>query len=189
MPRSADHHTRRRADQMVGGLLALIGVAALLVAILALQHPKGGTVAASKQTVPSGSSSPVVNPTVASSAAPSPRPSKTSPSPTPSPVLTNDLGQEGHDVPIIVLNNTNKTGLAQTMRDQFVAGGWKVTSVGNMSDNIVSTCAYFDPVDAKNLDAAQRLQAEFPAIKRVKEKYPGMPSGPLIVVLTSDYKG
>ena len=35
--------------------------------------------------------------------------------------------------------------------------------------------------------AATALQAQFPAIKRVVAKFSGLPAGPIIVVLTSDY--
>ena len=35
--------------------------------------------------------------------------------------------------------------------------------------------------------AAEALQSQFPAIKRVKERFGGLPGGPIVVVLTSDY--
>ena len=90
-------------------------------------------------------------------------------------------------IPLIVLNNTNKTGLADTAAGRFRAGGWTVTSTGNLVNNIASTVAYYDPSVANAQAAATELQTQFPAIKRVVAKFSGLPAGPIIVVLTSDY--
>ena len=44
-----------------------------------------------------------------------------------------------------MLNNTKITGLATQAKAAFEAGGWTVTSTGNIVNNIISTCAYYDP--------------------------------------------
>jgi hypothetical protein len=62
-----------------------------------------------------------------------------------------------------------------------------VTSVGNMTNNILSTCAYYDPSTAGAKEAAQALQAQFPTIRRVEPRFPELPAGPVVVVLTPDY--
>jgi hypothetical protein len=90
-------------------------------------------------------------------------------------------------VPLVVLNSTTKTGLAASAAKTFQAGGWTVTSSGNIVNNILSTCAYYDPSDSKNQAAAQALMAQFPAIKRIAVKFAELPAGPVVVVLTSDY--
>jgi hypothetical protein len=51
----------------------------------------------------------------------------------------------------------------------------------------VSTCAYYDDSDPGAKAAAQALQAQYPTIKRVEPKFPQLPSGPVVVVLTPDY--
>ncbi len=92
-----------------------------------------------------------------------------------------------NSVPLIVLNNTNRNGLAETAAASFRAGGWTVTSTGNLNNSILSTCAYYDTSDPADHVAAAALQAQFPAIKRIEPKFSGLPAGPVIVVLTTDY--
>ncbi|SOD70463.1 LytR cell envelope-related transcriptional attenuator [Jatrophihabitans sp. GAS493] len=186
---------KRRFDRIAGSLLALIGIAAAAVAIVALHHPNGRSVAAAKQSIVTDSagnevatdSVPVTTttpatPTTASLSASSPSTSGSASSSAGSTTLTNSKS-----IPLVVLNNTTQTGLAQTARSRFVSGGWTVSSVGNLTNNIASTVVYYDPSDPANEAAAKALQGQFPAIKRVKEKFDGLPSGPLIVVLTPDY--
>jgi hypothetical protein len=175
---------RRRAQRIVGSLLAVLGVVVLVIAIIALRQPNGhqaalhtSAVADSSSTgssAPAPSSTPPTSPSSSSPAAP------TSTTPT---VSTDPLKA----IPLIVLNNTNKTGLADTAAGRFRAGGWTVTSTGNLVNTIASTVAYYDPSVADAQAAATALQAQFPAIKRVVAKFSGLPAGPIIVVLTSDY--
>jgi hypothetical protein len=175
---------RRRAQRIVGSLLAVLGVVVLVIAIIALRQPNGhqaalhtSAVADSSSTgssAPAPSSTPPTSPSSSSPAAP------TSTTPT---VSTDPLKA----IPLIVLNNTNKTGLADTAAGRFRAGGWTVTSTGNLVNTIASTVAYYDPSVANAQAAATALQAQFPAIKRVVAKFSGLPAGPIIVVLTSDY--
>jgi LytR cell envelope-related transcriptional attenuator len=87
----------------------------------------------------------------------------------------------------VVLNNTTVNGLATQAATAFRAGGWTVTSIGNLSDDIISTCAYYDPSAAGAQAAAQALRTQFPAVKRAVPKFGGLPAGPIVVVLTSDY--
>jgi hypothetical protein len=90
-------------------------------------------------------------------------------------------------LPLVVLNNTTITGLAQQAAAQFRAGGWTVTSYGNLQNDIISTCAYYDPSVPGAQASATALRQQFPAIKRVVPKFPQLPAGPIVVVLTSDY--
>jgi len=162
----------------------VLGVVVLVIAIIALRQPNGhqaalhtSAVADSSSTgssAPAPSSTPPTSPSSSSPAAP------TSTTPT---VSTDPLKA----IPLIVLNNTNKTGLADTAAGRFRAGGWTVTSTGNLVNTIASTVAYYDPSVANAQAAATALQAQFPAIKRVVAKFSGLPAGPIIVVLTSDY--
>jgi hypothetical protein len=92
-----------------------------------------------------------------------------------------------HPIPLVVLNSTTTTGLADTAKQRFEQGGWTVTSTDNITNDILSTCAYYDPSDPANQAAALQLQQQFPAIKRVKERFAELPSGPIVIVLTTDY--
>jgi hypothetical protein len=89
---------------------------------------------------------------------------------------------------LVVLNNTTTTHLAVDAADLFEGAGWTVSYTGNYTNNIVSTCAYYDPSVPGAEDAAKLLQQEFPAIVRVKPKFSGLRAGPIVVVLTSDFK-
>ena len=101
---------------------------------------------------------------------------------------TQSAGSSGvKSVPLIVLNNTTIGQLAQQAADRFRAGGWTVTSVGNLQNEILSTCAYYDPSDPQAKAAAHALRQQFPTIKRTKPKFPELPAGPVVVVLTPDY--
>jgi LytR cell envelope-related transcriptional attenuator len=96
-------------------------------------------------------------------------------------------GSAVKSVPLIVLNNTTVQGLAAQAAQRFEAGGWTVRNFDNYSNDIASTCAYYDPSDPEAKPAAEALQAQFPAIRRVKEKFSELPAGPVVVVLTPDY--
>ena len=87
----------------------------------------------------------------------------------------------------MVLNNTTRTGLADTAAGRFRSGGWTVSSTGNLINDIISTCAYYDTSVPSYKTAAAALMAQFPAIKRIAPKFTGLPAGPIVVVLTADY--
>src|SRR5439155_10104748 len=93
-------------------------------------------------------------------------------------------GASVKDVPLVVLNNTTVGGLAAGAAHRFEDGGWTVTSFGNYQNDILSTCAYYDPSSAGAQAAARALQRQFPTIKRVEPKFPELPAGPVVVVLT-----
>ncbi|MEO6884759.1 MAG: LytR C-terminal domain-containing protein [Jatrophihabitantaceae bacterium] len=170
---------RRRRERLVGIVVAGLGVAVLIVAIIALRNPHtDGVHAGQPTTTPSsshGSTSSHPSPTTSSS-----RPT-TSVSNSPSTPATDTK------LPLVVLNNTTVQQLAQQAKARFEAGGWTVTSVGNLTNDIVSTCAYYDPAMPGSRAAVLTLQLQYPTIKRVEPKFAGLPAGPIVVVLTPDY--
>jgi hypothetical protein len=180
---------RRRLDLVVGAVLAVLGVVVAVVAVVALHHPNG-------RREPKAAVTYTVTPSAtAKSSASGSAPASGSGSATPSTSGASTSGSAStgattagvKSVPLVVLNVTSRTGLAASAAKTFEDGGWTVTSSGNLSNNILSTCAYYDPSDPANLAAATALMAQFPAIKRVKEKFDGLPAGPIVVVLTNDY--
>ena len=86
-----------------------------------------------------------------------------------------------------MLNDTRTTGLAQSAADAFRAGGWTVTDVASISADVATTTAYYDPSVTGAEQAAQALHTQFPAIGRTKERFAGLPAGPVVVVLSADY--
>lgn len=91
--------------------------------------------------------------------------------------------------PLVVLNNTTITGLAAQAAREFETGGWTVTDYANYQNDIISTCAYYDPDVPGAKQAAQALQRQFPAIKRVKPQFSelGAYDSPIVVILDSDF--
>ncbi|HEX2902743.1 MAG TPA: LytR C-terminal domain-containing protein [Jatrophihabitans sp.] len=175
---------RRKLEVVLGIVGLLVGVALFALTVVALNHPKGQSAAEATATNPSASrpatntSRPVTSPAVPSrSAAPSSSGSGAGPT-------TSAAGVAR--LPLIVLNNTSSTSADQAAA-RFQAGGWTVTDTSTFSGDILSTCVYYDANAPGAQQAAAALQEQFPAIKRVKPKFDGLPSGPLVVVLTSDY--
>ena len=167
---------RRQADRIGGVLLSVLGVVVAVVALVALRHPNGRQAKA----VALGTSTVTATSTQTQTAQPSTH------APT-SPHKSGSTSATAHPIPLVVLNNTSTSGLALTAKHRFEAAGWTVTSTGNISNDILSTCAYYDPTDPANQQAALELQQRVPAIKRVKERFPELPVAPIVVVLTTDY--
>jgi hypothetical protein len=165
---------RQQRERVAGILVVCLGIAVLVVAIIALREPNGHVAAAS------GDSS-----NVAHQSASSTPPARRSTSASASSTAPSPAGLKS--VPLIVLNNSSVVGLATQASQQFESGGWTVTSVDNLQNDILSSCAYYDPSVANAKAAAEALQRQFPEIKRVEPKFPELPSGPVVVVLTSDY--
>ena len=161
---------RQRRERITGVALAVLGVVVLVISIYALRQPSqkgqqaGSTTARPKHST---SSSPKKSATPKTSASSAP--------------------SVAGKLPLVVLNNTTIAGLASQAKATFVAGGWQVSSVGNLQNNIISTCAYYDPNTAGAQQAAEALMRQFPAIKRTAPKFDGLPPGPIVVVLTPDY--
>ncbi|MDT4982517.1 MAG: LytR cell envelope-related transcriptional attenuator [Pseudonocardiales bacterium] len=177
---------RRRRERAAGIALGFLGVGVLIIALFALRSPNGhGHVAAKGTTTtkPPAKSTPK-SPSTSPSSSPATKTPTTTPTKTPT--ASTSKPATGR-LPLVVLNNTGVVGLADQAKARFEAGGWSVTSTGNLINNIVSTCAYYDPAVAGAQAAAQALQTEFPTIKRVVPKFAELPSGPIVVVLTSDY--
>jgi hypothetical protein len=175
----ARQQARRQQRERVAGIVVVgMGIVVLLVAIAALREPKGHVSTASSK----GSPSSVAKQNQTKRPSPSPSKSRTSASGT---ATHSSTGVK--DVPLVVLNNSTIQGLAAEAAQRFEDGGWTVTESGNLTNTIVSSCAYYDESDPQAKYAAEALQAQYPAIKRVKPKFPELPSGPVVVVLTGDY--
>lgn len=187
--------TRRRLEFGFGLLLLLVGVSVAVVAVLALNHPAGQQAAGASETGRSaGSTSALVSTPAASSASPSRSAASTSDTASSSDASSSPASSQGGagsaagsgKLPLIVLNNTSDTP-ASVAADRFRQAGWTVSDVSTFTGGILSTAAYYDPDVAGADAAASELQQQFPAIHRVKPKFQGLPEGPIVVVLTSDY--
>lgn len=90
----------------------------------------------------------------------------------------------GPSLPLVVLNNSARPGLAATAAADLRAGGWTVTSTGNIGGHVSRTTVYYAPGAAP---AARRLAHRFPAIRAVAPRFPGLPERGLTVVVTAGY--
>jgi hypothetical protein len=174
---------RRKRERLAGIALALVGVFVLVVAIVALRDPNQGDVHAGTHVA--SPSSP------AKTSGSSSTSTSTSPSATDSttPATSSTTTSSASKLPLVVLNNTTTTGLAQSAAERFTAGGWTVTKFDNYTNDILSTCAYYDPAVSGAQESALALQAQYPTIKRVVPQFASLAAynSPIVVVLTPDY--
>jgi len=168
---------RQQRERIAGVLVVCLGLVVLAVAIIALREPNGHLAAAAASTASE----------LARQSPSGPVPSDSNGSTFPPSGTDPPSGTGLQAVPLVVLNNSTIHGLALQATQQFEAGGWTVTKFGNYHNLIISTCAYYDPSDPTAKAAAEALQRQFPAIKRVEPKFPELPGGPVVVVLTGDY--
>lgn len=157
----------------------------LVVAIAALREPDGHVSAARSQNPSSSKVAKQTHPSP--SAGKSPTAGRSSSGASSGASSGNAPDSAVKDVPLIVLNNTTIPHLAEQAAHRFEQGGWTVSSFGNYQNDILSTCAYYDPAEPNAKAAAEALKAQYPTIKRVKERFPQLPAGPVVVVLTPDY--
>jgi hypothetical protein len=86
-----------------------------------------------------------------------------------------------------VLNNTSDSALTSSAIQRLQAGGWTASDGGSFDGSILSTAVYYDPRVSGAEQAAEQLESQFPVIKRVKPRFDGLPQGPLILMVTTDY--
>jgi hypothetical protein len=172
--------------RLVGVLVALAGVALLVVGVIALDGGGSGSSGAAPPVTPSVSTAPSTAPSATRSTAPTrtsaaPRPSSTSPrtvAPPASPPATSAAR-----APLTVLNNSTIRGLADRAAAQVQDRGWQVAQVGNFAGRLAVTTAYYTPGDAAGQAAALELAREFPQVDQVLPRYAGLPPTPAGIVL------
>ena len=196
--------------RLVGAVCAVAGVALLVIGLITLRGKPGDSGGRQPGAIATTASSPATattrtrtrTPTPTPPAAPTSRPSATPSGTTPAPTVAPTSGPTSGSpsespsrptpvprVPLTVLNNTVRTGLAQSAARRFAAAGWQVALIGNFAGRIPTTTVYYTPGDATQQRAAEALAAQFPDIRRVLPRYLGLPPTPpgLVVVLTRDW--
>jgi hypothetical protein len=178
--------------RLLGGLLALAGIALLVVGLIALdgsdETPPGAAPAptSTASQAPTETGSPSVSPSpspTSSAAAPiptAPIPTATTTPPAPSPVAR---------APLTVLNNSTIPGLADRAAAAAERRGWRVAQVGNFAGRLPATTVYYTSGNAAEERAARQLAAEFPQIGQVLSRYAGLPPTPagIVLVVTRDW--
>ncbi len=168
---------------LAGALVAVAGVLLGIGALLWATDAPGGspTVAAGRSAsvsspapTPVASAPPSAPPSAVASTAPllvAPTPAAPSPAAVPKLALT-------------VLNNSNRTGLADRAARRFQAGGWPIKLTGNFTGKVTATTVYYAP---GQLASAELLQRSFTGLVRVRPRFETLPGTGLTVVLTRDY--
>lgn len=87
-------------------------------------------------------------------------------------------------VPVTVLNNSNRTGLADRAAARFQSDGWPVRLTGNFRGQIPVTTVYYDPGLEANARAFART---FEGIVRVRPRFATLPARGVVVVLTREF--
>jgi LytR cell envelope-related transcriptional attenuator len=184
----------------VGVLVALVGVALLIVGVVALGGGGSGSSGAAPAPAP-------VTPS-ASARPSSARPSATAsrPSASRAPTATRPAPSAGTTAapprpttapppatppraPLTVLNNSTIKGLADRAATAVQDRGWQVAQVGNFAGRLVATTVYFSPGNSVEEAAARELAREFPQVTQVLPRYAGLPPTPagIVLVITKDW--
>ena len=148
----------------VGGALVVLAV----VAVIAVAATGSGKKPNARTSTPPPTAT--VQPTISSSP---------SPSVTPTPTSTSLAG-----ITVIVLNGTQRPGLATALDTKLRSDGYTVKSFGNQSTHQTLTTIYYH---AGFKAAAEALLASHPELKRVAPAPAGQ-TVTLTVVIGDDYK-
>lgn len=173
----------------IGAILAVVAVLALVGVIAAVggQGHKGNK---TKQTGGSHTNAALSTPgpthaTSAPTQAPSQHPSSSGRST--APARHRPATKTPTNIPLTVLNNTIKSGLAAQAAQKFSTKGWQVGPVGNYTGDLSTTTVYYDSSNSAQHRAAETLAAQFPEVAQVQPRFAGLPGSGLTVVLAPDW--
>lgn len=174
--------------RMLPPLAAVAAVVAVILVLLwlnspshtsgqgpALQPPPAGRTAAAS-TSPSASPSP----SVSAHRSARPKPHRTAPASEPPATQQPAVAP----IPLTVLNNSRRSGLAHRAAAQVADRGWPIRLIGNFTGRIPVSTVYYAP----GQQAQGRLLArEFPAVQRVLPRFDGLPGHGLTLVVTREW--
>jgi len=165
--------------------LAVVAVVALIAGWSTLQNMRGSDVAS---PAPTRTSTPAPTTSRTATAAPtaSATPTSTSsPTATPSATSTSSAPVVDRTPVVVVLNATNRSGLAAAVARQLRAKGWTVARIDNWRRGGVSTSTLF--ATTAKADAAATMRRDLPALDVTRAQLVGMSPNRLYVVIGSDY--
>jgi hypothetical protein len=165
-------------------LAAVSAIVAVVVLLLVLNRPSHHAADAGPAVLPppsAVSSAPELTaPPTSLSPSARPSPHKTAavapPSATAKPALTK--------LPVTVLNNSRRTGLAHRVAAQVAGGGWPIKLIGNFTGRIAVSTVYYAPGQET---VAAALARQFPAVQRVLPRFQGLPGSGLTLVVTREW--
>ncbi|EIV95234.1 LytR C-terminal domain-containing protein [Frankia sp. QA3] len=195
----------RRADRLHALAAGVIAVLAVLAGILLVNLLNGNSdpdrsrpVAAPTRTPDGGSpspspavrrttpaASPTHRPSPAATTPPSERPSSPTPAPPPTPQTRR---APAVTAPVVVLNNSRISGLAEAAAGRVEAAGFPVERTGNFQSiyNVPVSTVFYDDSDA---EAAQALKDAVPGIEKIipRSQTRIISTDTLILVITRDF--
>lgn len=86
-------------------------------------------------------------------------------------------------IPVAVLNETTRRGLAAGVAAALEARGWRVSGTGNFVGNVPATTVYY-PSGSR---AAARVLARHEGTDRLRPSFPGIRRDVLTLILAKDY--
>lgn len=171
----------------LAAVTAVVLVILLLVVLNSRPTPPGPAPGA----VAESANHDTTSPTTPASTPPSPSPT-VSASVAPPPVVQPSATQKPASpvapavVPVTVLNNSRRQGLAAHVAAEINSRGWPIRKTGNFTGRIRETTVYYAPGQRA---VALRLAHEFGQVKRVLPRFAGLPGTGLTVVVTRDWTG
>lgn len=167
-------------------VVAVISLVIILLAIFGRTVPGGDAHATgAATTTPTATPAPTTRAAGSSSATPrARRSSQAAVTPTRRPATTKPA--EVPDIAVVVLNQSDRSGLATEVAADLRAAGWRVSDVGNWRGDVPSTTVYY-PIGFAT--AAQTLAGDLNGVDRIRPRQSGMPLGVLTVILHNSYAG
>jgi len=171
---------------MVPPLAAVSAIVIVIVLLLVLNRPDNNSVGAGPVVTPgptkTTSEPELTAPPVTASPTPTrtPTPHRTPPSVEPSATAAPRVAK----IPVTVLNNSRRTGLAHRAAAQVSSKNWPIRDIGNFTGRIRVSTAYYAPGQEAE---AHRLARDFPAIQRVLPRFNGLPGSGLTLVVTREW--
>jgi len=177
------HESVRRLVPPLAAVSAVVLVIVLLLVLNSPGHSSGPGPALRPGPVVT-TSAPASSEPPSSTPTPSPthrvKPRHTAPAAEPSATATAVVPK----LPVTVLNNSRRTGLAHRAAAQVAGGGWPIRQVGNFRGRIPVSTVYYS---AGQQAVASRLAHQFPAVQRVLPRFDGLPGSGLTLVVTREW--
>ena len=167
---------------MVPPLAAVTAIVLVIVLLLVLNRPGHNRPEAGPAVQPTPSAAPSEPELTAPPSTPSPRPSHHRAAPVVQPTATAKPAVA--KLPVTVLNNSRRTGLAHRAAAQVAGGGWPIKDIGNFTGRIPVSTVYYAPGQAR---VARALARQFPAVQRVLARFEGLPGSGLTLVVTREW--
>lgn len=177
----------RRVVRPLAAVTSVLVVVLLLLVVNGRGSPGDGPGPGAVAQLPSTG---LRSPTAAITSLPTPSPTPSSSSsaaalPTSEPPATQPPASPGvAKIPVTVLNNSRRAGLAHRVAADLRAAGWPIRQTGNFTGRIRTSTVYYA---SGQRASALALAREFRAVSRVLPRFAGLPGHGLTLVVTRDW--